>query len=58
MNDIHLGPANEVVEYETVVPNEAILNQHTKYQGWPDDEKDRLWAALWMSKSTREAREY
>jgi hypothetical protein len=38
-----------VVEYETAVFSESFEEQHTEYQGLPDDTKDKLWKNLYSS---------
>ncbi|KAM3519678.1 hypothetical protein NHJ13051_007334 [Beauveria bassiana] len=44
---MHSAPASEHVEHVPYVFKMAFLDDISPYQGWPDDEKDRLWQDMY-----------
>ena len=45
-----IAPAQGAIEYDTKVFYKSFGDDLSPYQGWPDDEKDKLWDALYASK--------
>jgi hypothetical protein len=47
--DESAAPANEAIEYHTVTFDSSNRGGFSRYQGIPDDEKNRLWLGLYTS---------
>jgi hypothetical protein len=45
------APAQEAIKYEAKVFYKAFETELSPYQGWPDDEKDRMWEDMYGSKA-------
>ena len=42
-----IAPAEEASEYSPVIFSQAFGRDSSPYQGWPNDEQDRLWQDLY-----------
>lgn len=43
------APAQDAIEYHQKVFHKSFGDDLSPYQGWPDDEKDKLWNDLYAS---------